>query len=632
MEGETLAVLDEIQVLVSDKLQVVSYKWLSRNFSVSSNDAKRLLQKFVQEHGSGLEVIYTLSGWLKNNPEIYHVKLVSGFKLAVKQEFEDNFSVQVYSVQASIPKDPAALWNAEFIQAEELFKQPSDIENCLRDNRFCGVFNAFVKRSIDGKSVACNLPQPKISNLRTTSNSNAFPQVSSVPQPREGRALEASPKDLLSASAKAEEEKLEKNTSKYTVLPCKSHTEKEKSQVDLSNKKKNLNEKGLSSGGSLANMWSRASAKSKSSCPSMEITNGASDPAVTADAQIHANEAVDGLSSEDEGHNAIYRRDSNGENNRKRRVVFDFSDEEDDYTNVVSLASQDPPKSNSTCDSQKNLLVEEKDMNLVIKQEKTPLSTSIISPEKELEGSSNRKTHEQRGENLVMKQEKTPLSTSIISPEKELEGSSNRKTHEQRGENLVMKQEKTPLSTSIISPEIELEGSSNRKTHEQRGENLVMKQEKTPLSTSIISPEKELEGSGNRKTSDISLLEKPPSHLSEGLNDRSKKDKVMNVLSTSPKRRKVLKTRVDERGREVTEVVWEGEVEDSSNTEKKTVTDYAVKNEPNNSIKPPAANKVLPLATSAPTKVGHKAGNKKTGKGGMKDAKQGNILSFFKKI
>lgn len=52
-----------------------------------------------------------------------------------KHDFDGNCSVQVYSVQACIPKDPAAIWNAEYIQAEELFKQPIAVDNCLRDNR-----------------------------------------------------------------------------------------------------------------------------------------------------------------------------------------------------------------------------------------------------------------------------------------------------------------------------------------------------------------------------------------------------------------------------------------------------------------------------------------------------------------
>lgn len=58
------------------------------------------------------------------------------FHAESKQEFDGNCSIQVYSVQACIPKDPAALWNAEFVQAEELFKQPSAVDNCLRDNRY----------------------------------------------------------------------------------------------------------------------------------------------------------------------------------------------------------------------------------------------------------------------------------------------------------------------------------------------------------------------------------------------------------------------------------------------------------------------------------------------------------------
>ncbi|CAK9141284.1 unnamed protein product [Ilex paraguariensis] len=61
----------------------VSYKWLSHNFLVSSNAAKRLLQVFVETHGSGIEIVYKLSGWLKNNPSVYHIRLVSRPKLAV---------------------------------------------------------------------------------------------------------------------------------------------------------------------------------------------------------------------------------------------------------------------------------------------------------------------------------------------------------------------------------------------------------------------------------------------------------------------------------------------------------------------------------------------------------------------
>lgn len=36
----------------------------------------RLLEEFVEKYGDGLAVIYSLSGWLKNNPTTYHIRLV----------------------------------------------------------------------------------------------------------------------------------------------------------------------------------------------------------------------------------------------------------------------------------------------------------------------------------------------------------------------------------------------------------------------------------------------------------------------------------------------------------------------------------------------------------------------------
>lgn len=42
----------------------------------------RLLKEFVENHQDGLEVVYSLSGWLKENPLNYHIRLVPGPKLA----------------------------------------------------------------------------------------------------------------------------------------------------------------------------------------------------------------------------------------------------------------------------------------------------------------------------------------------------------------------------------------------------------------------------------------------------------------------------------------------------------------------------------------------------------------------
>jgi len=42
----------------------------------------RVLQEFVQNHEGELEVVYSLSGWLKSKDPSYHIRLVTGPKLA----------------------------------------------------------------------------------------------------------------------------------------------------------------------------------------------------------------------------------------------------------------------------------------------------------------------------------------------------------------------------------------------------------------------------------------------------------------------------------------------------------------------------------------------------------------------
>ncbi|KAJ4949849.1 hypothetical protein NE237_014164 [Protea cynaroides] len=439
----------------------------------------------------------------------------------VKQEFEDNCSVQVYSVQACIPKDPAALWNAEFVQAEELFNQPSTVDNCLRDNRFCGVSNSFVKRDAKGMPSIFVPPQRNNSGVTGTSKSSSANQTPSVSRPQEGKIQQVSPKlGLQSTTVASNDVKNENSAREVHAHTSKPHTDKEKGTSFPSNKKTAQNDKGCSgTGGSLATFWGRASAKSKPSCPPAEPSNVAPSTSVSAEAQICAHEALDDVSSDDEGQTINHKRASNGEGSRKRRVVFDFSDEDED---AVNLASPSPPKRQSSPDSKhKKSLV---------------LETKVLDIE------------EQKEENPKVKQEKTTEKDSSL-----------------------------------------------------RKEDLISSKEKKPV---------------------ISLLDKSGNVVPK--NDLNKKEKTTEAAPNSPKRRKVLKTCIDERGREVTEVVWEGEEAESKNTDKKPV------NNVNN--RPPATNKSPAVGGAAPSNPAGKAGNKKAGKGGVKDPKQGNIMSFFKKV
>ncbi|XVF04398.1 hypothetical protein REPUB_Repub05bG0078900 [Reevesia pubescens] len=531
---ETLGILEEVQALVSDKLEVVSYKWLSRNFMLSSNIAKRLLAEFVEKHGSGLEVVYSLSGWLKNSPSNYHIQLVTGPKLSeAKQEYDGNCRVHVYSVQACIPKDPAALWNTEFIQAEELFKQPTTADNCLRDNRFCGISTSFVKRNVDGTPARVAAAQPNGVGISGPSTHNSDLSNASLPS-QQNKLQQSSSKVAQQPPSVVKDVKSDSIDRGVHDLASKPSADQEKIPSLPSHRKKGQNDKSSTgSGGSLANLWGRASTKPKSSGVPADDSDSTQNPNVSADAQICAREAVEDDKSDD-AQEVNFRRASNGEGNRKRRVVLDFSDE-DDYEDAVNLASPDPSKRNSSLDSEQN--------------------SKTLAPERP---------------NLI-----------VDKPNKD---------------DVKVKEERT----------------TNKEPNRSLGEE-----------TSLVRK--------SRHSSSIKLENQLPEA------DLIKMDKVTDAAPNSPKRRKVLKTRIDERGREVNEVIWEGkdieEMKVESDMPKKvgsgtinTDTTIVI----NTNCRPAAAKKSPAVGSTAPSNPGGRAGNKKAGN--AKDPKQGKILSFFKKV
>ncbi|KAM5586307.1 hypothetical protein ABKV19_005288 [Rosa sericea] len=566
---ETQGILQDIETLVSDQLQVVSYKWLSRNYLVSSNDAKRLLQEFVENHGNGLEVVYTLSGQLKNNPVSYHVRLVSGPQLAeAKEEFDGNCSVGVYSVQPCIPKDPATMWNAEFVQAEELHTQAPTVENCLRDNRFCGILNSFVLRNVEGTPLSTAGPQLKTKLAAEPSKINLAHQDSVILKQQQNKGEQSSPKVGLPAPNVVKDVKSESNGIGVTHQPNKHPADKEKVAPLPANKKKVQSDKSSSaSGGSLANLWGRASVKSKSNSTAENSNLIPTHTGASAEAQICAREAEPGVISDDDDQDVNFKRASSSEVTRKRRVVFDFSDE-DECEDAVNLASPEYPKGKSCQElkeSSKTLVPHKTNLNFDEQVEDKPEVKEEIS----VDGKSDSPCRE---DSTVVSKER---NSGIILTEK---------TDRSVPEKDVNKMDK--LATAA----------------------------KTQIDAGIILTEKKRN----------SVPEK----------DVNKMDKPTNGASRSPQRRKILKTRIDERGREVTEVIWEGkETEakkadssatmkaDSSATKKADNTVTSVTN------RPAAAQKSV--ANTGPKNQTAKAGGKKAVN---KDPKQGNILSFFKKV
>ncbi|KAJ6853181.1 uncharacterized protein M6B38_251570 [Iris pallida] len=445
----------------------------------------------------------------------------------VKKEFKDRCSVQVYSVQTCIPKDLAVLWSAEFVQAEQLFGQPSTTENCLRDNRFCGVSNSYVKRTVDGKSVSA------VSQLKNDTKISVKPKANSIlkdstSQPPQGPVAESSMKHGIQPSFIGSAGVKDERTAPVMDQSAKPHLAKESTPTVHTTKKKVQNEKTSSgNGGSLASLWGRASEKPKPSNPAVSTTIDVTNASFSAEAQISVHEAADVLSSDDDGPGFNHKRELNGASNRKRRVLMDFSDDDEDE-NVANLASPGPPYVHTFSDS----------------------------------------LHD---EGKLIMEKKNP---------------------------------------------------SFEHHKEDKSE---VKQEKLEEGDSRLSTENVLRGGNNKNITGINLQKKPqidtPKEHADTIGHKSGTDKIATSASSSPKRRKVLKTRTDERGREVTEVVWE----DEAGTEK---------NMKNNDVgnRPTVENKAPAAGTNTSTNPASKPGNKKPAKGGGKDAKQGNILSFFKKV
>ncbi|KAK8914214.1 hypothetical protein KSP39_PZI024420 [Platanthera zijinensis] len=513
-ELKALEILGQIQVLVIDKLQVVSYKWLSRNFSVPSNQAKRLLQEFIDKHDDKVEVLYSLSGWLKNNSEKYSIRLASGQKLEESmKEFDGNCSVEVYSIQSCIPKDLAVLWNAEFVQAEELFNQPSTADNCLRNNRFGGIFNPFVERVVNGQLAATSTSQLK-ANVEIVQTKTTNIPKDEVLQPQQEKRQLVAKEVLKSTSTVGSVCKTDQTVGDYTT---KSRPTKESTNPLQANRRGVPNEKTSSAtGGSLATLWGRASVKPRPSNMVLDSTSNNPNAAYTADAQICAEEAADAVSSDDESYGVSRKGWSNGSGNRKRQFIINYSDEEDEDDNVVPLASPIPPNEKSFSDSLQN--------------------TKKLNMEKEIFC-----TEELKAETLVNKQDSSKDRTYGLSPEK-------------------------------------------------------------------------------CSTAEVSLL-KTENNLQNELVNQNVKDSA----SIASKRKKVVKTRIDERGREVMEVVWEepicGKGADKDN------------NTIESENRPTAtANKEQSTGSNILANTGIKGGAKKPGKVGGKDVKQGNIMSFFKKV
>ena len=76
------AVASRLSALLGEEKRVVTYKWLSRELSITSDAAKRALFSFCEtSQSTPVEAIYLLSGWLSSEVSGGDIPCVWGLSL-----------------------------------------------------------------------------------------------------------------------------------------------------------------------------------------------------------------------------------------------------------------------------------------------------------------------------------------------------------------------------------------------------------------------------------------------------------------------------------------------------------------------------------------------------------------------
>lgn len=146
-----------------------------------------------------------------------------------------------------------------------------DAHYCLL--RLCRISNSFVKRSTEGTAASIAVPQLKTAGMAGPSRSNPSNQNLSIPQPQQKKVQQSNPKVGLQPTHVVKDIKTESPVTEGHKQVAKGSSDKEKVPQLPANKKKGQNEKSTSgNGGSLANMWDRASTKPKPSTATTKTT------------------------------------------------------------------------------------------------------------------------------------------------------------------------------------------------------------------------------------------------------------------------------------------------------------------------------------------------------------------------
>lgn len=130
--------------------------------------------------------------------------------------------------------------------------------------RFCGVSNSFVKRNAEGAKGTTTLLPVKTTETSGSSRYNMANPSPTLPQPQQKRVEGSSPNIILQSPDVVKDVKSESKPVENKVnVP----------QLAVNTKKVQTDKKSSGTGGALANMWGRASAKPKAECASAKTNS-----------------------------------------------------------------------------------------------------------------------------------------------------------------------------------------------------------------------------------------------------------------------------------------------------------------------------------------------------------------------
>ncbi|KAL0049157.1 hypothetical protein WJX82_007778 [Trebouxia sp. C0006] len=518
---------EQLKVLLSEDLKVISYKWLARKFGLPCNLAKQTLFAFLEQHRGKVKATYLLAGWTKTDPRQHTVQLVDSEHLSTRRSALDPVtSMHVYSLQPTQPKDASELWNHDAIQTSELFQQLRlGQTNCLADNRWSAV------KCIEAKhdpSLAKRAPKPAAAPS-TDAAAPSKPAQKAAPNSAAGQiagimagsakqggvatasvAVKGSGSSSIQDSAEAQP--LERHSGTTAIAPSGAAP----LSGPASGGPSTASAPGGGGGGKkkggksrLANMWSKAPAvKEKPQQAARSKAQAA--PAVDADAALRSAQQAGSSSDSEEEEMLPMKRPAQ---QRSKRIEEEEEDEEDDL--LVKPAGRQAKKA------------------------RTSGSDKTAMPAKARQAAIEESEDDE--EEAPAQAAGSPVKIEVAKPKGKATAANKKKTAAAAKKPPVKKgPAKKPAAKQIQSDEemsdgdIEVSVGDEEQQHETQGEPDLTQGEEGGASQA---------GKGRKGTKRAAANK--PGTVKTG------------SAAAGPKRRKVMRTAINDRGEEVTEEIWE---------------------------------------------------------------------------